>query len=370
VRRFLAQNYGPLAVSAVEYAATTSVARTKSRGGTERQLIVTAPVDIDKRFAVDAIDAPAAIAGRSLGEIAWSRLRRDKWAMAGAIVIILVVLLVIFAPLICNAFGVDPYINYADSHPELLDELGFPAGPFSSASWQHPFGVEPQTGRDLMARTLYGGRNSLIVGVLATAIGLSIGVILGIIAGLRGGWVDSLLSRTMDVLLAFPVLLFAIALLVILGQTTWYNNSLAIQIIVVTFIIGFFAWPYYGRLIRGQVLSLREKEFVDAARSIGAPNSRIIFKELLPNLLPTVLVLATLAIPTNILAEAGLSFLGVGVLPPTPTWGGMINDALGSLQLDPFYMFVPGVAIFIVVLAFNLFGDGLRDATDTRASDL
>ena len=331
---------------------------------------VTAPVDIDKRFAVDAIDAPAAIAGRSLGEIAWTRLRRDKWAMAGAIVIVIVLLLVIFAPLICNAFGVNPYTNYADSQPDLLDELGFPAGPFSNASWQHPFGVEPQTGRDLMARTLYGGRNSLIVGVLATFIGLSIGVILGIIAGLRGGWVDSLLSRTMDVLLAFPVLLFAIALLVILGQTSWYSSSLVWQILVVTFIIGFFAWPYYGRLIRGQVLSLREKEFVDAARSIGAPNSRIIFKELLPNLLPTVLVLATLAIPTNILAEAGLSFLGVGVLPPTPTWGGMINDALSCLNLDPFYMFVPGMAIFIVVLAFNLFGDGLRDATDTRASDL
>ena len=346
------------------------MAWTKSRGGTERQLIVTAPVDIDKRFAIDAIDAPAAIAGRSLGEIAWTRLRKDKWAMAGAIVIFIVLLLVIFAPLICNAFGVDPYTNYADSHPELLDELGFPAGPFSNASWQHPFGVEPQTGRDLMARTLYGGRNSLIVGVLATAIGLSIGVILGIIAGLRGGWVDSLLSRTMDVLLAFPVLLFAIALLVILGQTSWYSASLVWQILVVTFIIGFFAWPYYGRLIRGQVLSLREKEFVDAARSIGAPNSRIIFKELLPNLLPTVLVLATLAIPTNILAEAGLSFLGVGVLPPTPTWGGMINDALSCLNLDPFYMFVPGMSIFIVVLAFNLFGDGLRDATDTRASDL
>jgi ABC-type dipeptide/oligopeptide/nickel transport system permease subunit len=331
---------------------------------------MTAPIDIDERFAIDAIDAPAAIAGRSLGEIAWRRLRKDKWAMVGAVTILIVLLLVIFAPLICKLVGVDPYTNYADSHPELLDELGFPAGPFSNASWQHPFGVEPQTARDLMARTLYGGRNSLIVGVLATVLGLSIGVILGIIAGLRGGWIDSMLSRTMDVLLAFPVLLFAIALLVIVGQTAWYRESVFWQIIVVTFIIGFFAWPYYGRLIRGQVLSLRDKEFVDAARSIGAPNSRIIFKELLPNLLPTVLVLATLAIPTNILAEAGLSFLGVGVLPPTPTWGGMINDALGSLQLDPFYMFVPGMSIFIVVLSFNLFGDGLRDATDTRASDL
>jgi len=331
---------------------------------------MTAQVDIDKRFAVDAIDAPAAIAGRSLGEIAWRRLRKDKWAMAGAVTVVIVIFLVVFAPLICNLVGVNPYANYADSHPELLDELAFPAGPFSNASWEHPFGVEPQTGRDLLARTLYGGRNSLIVGVLATVIGLSIGVILGIIAGLRGGWIDSLLSRTMDVLLAFPVLLFAIALLVIIGQTAWYRESVFWQIVVVTFIIGFFAWPYYGRLIRGQVLSLREKEFVDAARSIGAPNSRIIFKELLPNLLPTVLVLATLAIPTNILAEAGLSFLGVGVLPPTPTWGGMINDALSCLSIDPWYMFVPGMAIFIVVLAFNLFGDGLRDATDTRASDL
>ena len=331
---------------------------------------MTAPVDVDKRFAVDAIDAPAAIAGRSLGEIAWSRLRRDKVAIAGLVLVILIALAVIFAPLICKVVGVNPETNYADLHPDLLDAVSFPNGPFSNASWEHPLGVEPGTGRDLLARTLYGGRNSLIVGLLATFVGISMGVVAGIVAGFRGGWIDSLISRTMDVFLAFPVLLFSIALLVILGRTSWYSQSLVWQIIVVTFILGFFGWPYVGRLVRGQILSLREKEFVDASHSIGASNSRIVFKELLPNLTPTVLVLVTLTIPANIIAEAGLSYLGVGVLPPTPTWGGMLNDALSALTIDPFYMFVPASAIFLLVLGFNLFGDGLRDATDTRAGRL
>lgn len=305
-----------------------------------------------------------AIAGRSLTQIAWSRLRRDKVALAGAVMIIILVLVALFAPLICKIVGVDPYSLYTDK----LDEFGFPDGPWGNASWQHPFGIEPSVGRDVFARTIYGARYSLTIAVLATVLAVGLAVIFGTLAGFRGGWVDTAISRTMDVLLAFPVLIFSIAFLVIIGQTPAYQGSVTYQMAFLTFVIGFFGFPYIGRIIRGQVLSLREKEFVDASRSIGASNGRILFKELLPNLLPIILVYATLIIPSNILAEAALSFLGVGLQPPTPTWGQMMSDALTSFQVAPFYMAVPGMAIFLSVLAFNLFGDGLRDAFDPRGS--
>jgi ABC-type dipeptide/oligopeptide/nickel transport system permease subunit len=305
-----------------------------------------------------------AIAGRSPTQIAWSRLRRDKVALAGAVMIIILVLVAVFAPLLCHIVGVDPEKLYTDQ----LDEFGFPAGPWGNASWQHPFGIEPAVGRDVFARTVYGARYSLTIAVLATVLAVGLAVILGTLAGFRGGWIDTAISRTMDVLLAFPVLIFSIAFLVIIGQTPAYQGSVVFQMAFLTFVIGFFGFPYIGRIIRGQVLSLREKEFVDASRSIGASNGRILVKELMPNLLPIILVYSTLIIPSNILAEAALSFLGVGLQPPTPTWGQMMSDALTSFQVAPFYMAVPGMAIFFSVLAFNLFGDGLRDAFDPRGS--
>jgi peptide/nickel transport system permease protein len=320
----------------------------------------TEPRGGDSTAMIDEV-APE-IAGRSLGQIAWSRLRKDKVAIAGAVMIVLFVLMAVLAPVICAIFNVDPY----STHSELLDDLGFPNGPFAGASWQHPLGIEPQIGRDILARVVYGARYSLIIALLATLLTVVVGVIAGIIAGFRGGFIDTLISRSMDILLAFPVLLFSIAFLVVVGQTDWYKNSVFWQVLFLTFVIGFFGWPYIGRIIRGQVLSLREKEFVDAARSLGASNGRILFKELLPNLAPIILVYATLIIPTNILAEAAFSFLSVGLQPPTPTWGQMLSDSIPTFQLVPFYMFVPGVAIFLCVLAFNLFGDGLRDAFDPK----
>ncbi|MCA0329928.1 MAG: ABC transporter permease [Actinobacteria bacterium] len=326
---------------------------------------MTAPLDtapLDDAPAVAA--AEPQIAGRSLGQIAWGRLRRDKVALVGAGMIIFFVLVAIFAPLLCAIFDVDPETNYTDQ----LDDLGFPDGPWANASWDHPFGVEPGLGRDIFARTVYGARYSLTIALLATVLTVGLGVVAGIIAGFRGGWMDTLISRSMDILLAFPVLLFSIAALVIVGQAQWYKESVLYQILFMTFVIGFFGWPYIGRIIRGQVLSLREKEFVDAARSLGASTNRILFKELLPNLLPIILVYSTLIIPTNILAEAALSFLGVGLQPPTPTWGQMLSDSRASLQLVPSYVAVPGMAIFLCVLAFNLFGDGLRDAFDPKGT--
>jgi len=202
--------------------------------------------------------------------------------------------------------------------------------------------------------------------VLAIAIGVTVGVL----AGFFGGWVDAVLARIMDILLAFPVLLFSIALLVIL-RTIGEIGPLAgntLSYVALVAIIGGFGWAYPARIIRGQALSLREKEFVEAARSLGARNGRIVFKELLPNLVAPILVYATLLLPVNILVEAGLSYLGVGLNPPTASLGQMIDQASRVMRIDPTYLLIPGVTIFITVLAFNLFGDGLRDAIDPKSS--
>jgi ABC-type dipeptide/oligopeptide/nickel transport system permease subunit len=183
---------------------------------------------------------------------------------------------------------------------------------------------------------------------------------------LFGGWVDAVISRLMDMFLAFPLLVFALALAGVFPDEAFGLSGNALRIALLVFIIGFFNWPYIGRIVRGQTLSLRHREFVDAARSLGARRPYIMFTELLPNLVAPILVYATLLIPTNILFEAALSFLGVGIRPPTPSWGGMLSDAVVYYTV-PHFMLWPGLAIFVTVLAFNLFGDGLRDALDPRA---
>jgi peptide/nickel transport system permease protein len=191
---------------------------------------------------------------------------------------------------------------------------------------------------------------------------------MGVIAGYFGGWVDAIISRAMDIFLAFPLLVFALALVGLL--TTFNVTAEGYRILVLVIIIGLVNWPYIGRIIRGQTLSLREREFVDAARSLGARGPYILFRELLPNLVAPILVYSTLLIPVNILFEAALSYLGVGIIPPTPSWGGMLSDAVnnGYYSIDPMFMIIPGLAIFLTVMAFNLFGDGLRDALDPRSS--
>ncbi len=307
------------------------------------------------------------IKGRSLGQIAWAHLRQDKIAMAGAVVIVIIILIALFAPLITKIFGVDP----DTFNTNLLDRsTGLPNGPLSGMSWEHPLGLEPVNGRDILARIVYGARVSLIIAFSATILSTLIGVTLGVIAGYFGGWVDTVTSRFMDIMLAFPVLLFSIAILVIFQSVDNFAglSGNTLRMVLLISIIGFFSWAYIGRIVRGQTLSLREKEFVEASRSLGSRNGRLLFKELLPNLLAPILVYATLTIPTNILTEAALSFLGVGVQPPTASWGQMLSSATGIFSVDPFYMVVPGMAIFITVLAFNLFGDGLRDAIDPKSS--
>jgi ABC-type dipeptide/oligopeptide/nickel transport system permease subunit len=301
------------------------------------------------------------IEGRSLGQIAWMRLRRDKVAMGGGIVVVFLILVAIVGPHL---------VQNPDLFNSSLIDPTFqrPTGAFGGISLAHPLGVEPGNGRDLLARIVDGAQYSLLIAFLATVLAVGIGTFFGVVAGYVGGWVDSLIARAMDVFLAFPLLVFALALAGVIPNTAFGLSGNSLRIAVLIFVIGFFNWPYMGRIIRGQTLSLREREFVDAARSLGARGPYILFRELLPNLVAPILVYATLLIPTNILFEAALEYLGVGLYVPTPTWGQMLSNAVlnGYYSIDPEYMLVPGLAIFITVMAFNLFGDGLRDALDPR----
>jgi ABC-type dipeptide/oligopeptide/nickel transport system permease subunit len=326
---------------------------------------MSAPIEASAGAAEATPDAGAgrrAIRGRSPGQIAWMRLRRDKVALAGGIVVLLAVAVAIVGPFVVQ--NPDVY------HPGLINSTyNRPNGSFGGISLAHPLGVEPQTGRDMLARIVVGAQYSLLIGFLATALAVVIGALMGVIAGYFGGWVDSLIARLMDVFLAFPLLVFAIALVGVIPGTFFGVSGNTLRVGLLVFIIGFFAWPYMGRIVRGQALSLREREFVDAARSLGARGPYILFRELLPNLVGPILVYSTLLIPTNILFEAALDYLGVGLIPPTPSWGQMLSSAVvnGFYYTDPMYMIIPGVAIFITVIAFNLFGDGLHDALDPRS---
>jgi peptide/nickel transport system permease protein len=330
-------------------------------------VLVTAPLDVpgasEAQPEAVAEAGGVAVAGRSLGQIAWARLKRDRVAMAGGAVVLLLIVIAIFAPVIVKWLGHPP----DEFHQDLIDATtATPIGKWGGISTDFLFGLEPLNGRDLFSRIIYGSRISLLIAFLSTLVSVIIGVTLGVVAGYFGGWIDAVISRLMDLFLAFPLLIFAIALGGVIPDQAFGLRGDTLRIALLIFIIGFFSWPYIGRIIRGQTLSLREREFVDAARSLGARSPHILFKELLPNLVAPILVYSTLLIPTNILFEAALAFLGVGVRPPTPTWGGTLYEATKYYQIAPHFMLVPGIAIFVTVMAFNLFGDGLRDALDPR----
>jgi ABC-type dipeptide/oligopeptide/nickel transport system permease subunit len=260
---------------------------------------VTAPLDASSAAETAApeavlVGAGGPIAGRSLGQIAWMRLKRDKVAIGGAAVILFLVLVAIFAPIVVRLLGHPPN----EYHQDLInDELGISDRPFGGASWDFLFGLEPVNGRDLFSRVVYGSRISLLIAFLATTLSVTIGVVLGVTAGFFGGLIDTLISRTMDVFLAFPLLVFAIALVGVVPESAFGLSGNGLRIALLVFIIGFFNWPYIGRIVRGQTLSLREREFVDAARSLGARAPYILFRELLPNLVAPILVYFTLLIP-------------------------------------------------------------------------
>ena len=304
------------------------------------------------------------VAARTPMQLFWRRFRRDRVALVALGIIVLLVLVAIFAPLIVKALGLP---GPDDPRKSTLDSFGLPTGPSSA----HPFGVD-NIGRDVFARTLYGARVSLVVAIVATAISVVIGTIAGMFAGFYRGWVDTLISRSVDVLLAFPILLLGIGVASACsfgkgGAAGCAGGLIKPGVSLVIFVIAFVNWTYIARIIRGQVLSLRESQFVEAARSLGASNTRIVFREILPNLVAPIIVYSTLVIPQNILFEAALSFLGVGVQPPQASWGKMIADAQDSFDTAWWFLTFPGLALLITVLAFNLVGDGMSDALNPRS---
>jgi peptide/nickel transport system permease protein len=305
------------------------------------------------------IEAP--VAGKSPWQLFWARFKKDKAALLGLALIIMLAVLALTAPLIAKLVGHGPNELFSR---EMTDEFGLPKGP----NGDFLFGAD-RPGRDVFVRVVYGARTSLMVAVIATGFAVFVGVILGTIAGYFGGKIDTLISRTIDVILSMPILLFAIGIAAACGATAsgCLGGLIKPGLWVVIFIIALFSWPYIARIVRGNTLSIREKEFIEAARSLGAGNVRIMFREVLPNLVAPIIVYATLIIPNNILFEAALSFLGLGVPQTTPSWGRMLADAASIFDVAWWLMVFPGIFLITTTLAFNLLGDGLRDAFDPRS---
>jgi peptide/nickel transport system permease protein len=319
---------------------------------------VTSTIDLARESTAEA--DVAGIEARSPLELFWRRLRTDRVAMVSLGFIVFLVLVAVCAPLIIKLVGARPPNQQSTKY---LDSFGTPTGP----SRHNIFGADP-LGRDVFSRVLYGARVSLEVAIIATALSVFIGVVAGMFSGFYRGWVDTAISRAIDVLLAFPILLLALGLAAACSLGNGCLGGLIKPgLTVVIFVIAFVNWTYIARIIRGQVLSLREKEFVEAARSLGASNTRIVFREVLPNLVAPIIVYSTLIIPQNILFEAALSFLGVGVQPPNASWGAMLADATEIFDTAWWYMVFPGAALLLTVLAFNLLGDGLQDALNPKA---
>ena len=308
--------------------------------------------------------AGAVTGGRSLREIVWARLGRDRIAMLCLAVLILYFVIAVIGPVLIP----DPALIFDGS--AISDFGGRPKGEFGGISATHPLGVEWGTGRDILAQLIYGLRISLIIATSATLITVAIGTVVGIVAGYTGGWTDNLIGRFMDLVLAFPFLLIVLALS---GVLTDRLTDLGVpagnpsRVIYLILVLSVFGWPYLSRIVRGQVLSLREREFVEAAVAMGATKRRILFTEILPNLWAPILVYATLTLPAYIGTEAALSFLGVGVLPPETTFGAMLASSVSYFNVVPTYLFIPGTILVVLVVSFNIFGDALRDALDPKA---
>lgn len=331
---------------------------------------VSRPLSPDGPANVTVVPAHA----RSLLATAWLRIRRSKIALLSLCVVVAIVLFAVLAPVLSAWSGNDPFTS--NTGPDVLDDYetpGLPLPGYMYPSEQHWLGVEPGLGRDLFARLAHGGQVSLTIALLSTVVSVVLGTVLGAAAGYFGGKTDAIISRIMDLFLAFPHLLLVLSLTPILQsrlRDTALGQGSFLPMASLVIILGFFGWAYLARIVRGQVLSLREREFVDAARSFGASHLSVLFRQIIPNVMGVVLVYATMLIPTNISAEAALSFLGVGVRDPTPSWGQMLNAAQsGNWYLsDPWFLAVPGVILIVTVLAFNLLGDAVRDALDPKAS--
>jgi peptide/nickel transport system permease protein len=320
-------------------------------------------VEVPGRLPDTEGGGPEAIVGLSPSQLFWRRFARDRFAIAGVITLVIIGLLAIFAPLIASRIA---HHGPNDLFPfSMVDANGVPAGP-NTAFW---FGAD-NAGRDLFVRVLYGARTSLIIAFFATGIEMVIGVALGLIAGFYRGKVDTAISRFSDVVLSLPALLLSLGIVSACGfqKNGCLGGLIKPGLLLVSYVIALFSWPYIARIVRGQVLSLREKEFVESARSLGASNGRIMFREILPNIVSPIIVYTSLIIPSNILFEAALSFLGIGVPVSTPSWGRELSDATSLFEVAWWMMVFPGVFLLATTLAFNLMGDGLRDALDPRAA--
>jgi peptide/nickel transport system permease protein len=294
--------------------------------------------------AVVAVAAPAREVAESPFAQGVRRLRRSVTALVGVAIVAVLLVVAIFADAL------------APQSPTTNDQ----SKTFARPSWDHPLGTD-QLGRDMLSRVIHGTRISLIVGVSSVVLALFIGVPFGMIAGFYGGRVDSVVMRVMDLILAFPIYLLAIILMVIFMPTAGFIGT-----IKVTGAIAIVRIPIYARLVRGSVLSIKEKEYVEACRALGVRDPWILFRHVLPNCLAPIIVTTTLGIATSIIVEATLSFLGLGMQPPTPSWGWDLKANVAFIQANPWLSLFPGLAIFVTVLGFNLFGDGLRDALDPR----
>lgn len=283
------------------------------------------------------------LTSRTLWQDAWRRLKKNKLAITSLIVIVLITLIAIFAPLLA------PYDPYAT---DIYNKLSGPTP-------EHIMGTD-SIGRDVFSRIIYGTRISLLVGVICEAIAVPIGVILGCIAGYYGGWLDTVISRLIEVLGSFPFIIFALCIMFMIGP----------GVLNIFVALGAIGWLGHARQIRAAVIQLKNAEFIEAAKASGATDFQIIFKHLIPNCLSTVIVVATIDIPGDIMYEATLSYIGLGIQPPEPSWGSMIAEAQNYLRQIPTFSIFPGLAIMIVVLAFNTFGDGLRDALDPKLKNL
>lgn len=280
--------------------------------------------------------------------LAWRQLKRDRGALLGGALVLLLVLVAIFAPVLAPH---DPTEQFRDGL--TLDGQPIPSTLVTNGTWRFPLGTDPN-GRDLLSRIVYGARVSLVVGVLANLLALTIGVLVGASAAFFRDPVESVLMRFTEIMLAFPMLLLAMALVAILKPS----------IFIIIGVIGLVYWTWLARVIYGQVVSLRERDFVIAAEAVGVPRFRTLFRHIMPQLVPTIIVWGTLGIATNVMLEASLSYLGIGVQPPTPSWGGMIQQGQSYYRTAPWLVIFPGLAILLTVFAFNLLGDGLRDALD------
>jgi peptide/nickel transport system permease protein len=343
---------------------------------------VTSPIDIEgggSSVVVDGEPEPKTkpedekLIGRSPGQLMWLRFKRDRAGVLSAYIVIFFFAIGLLAPLIAKLYGKNPYTVYADERPELFDSAGVPVQPNGGISGEFWFGLEPGNGYDVFTKLLYGIRNSLGISLAVTLATVITGILLGVAAGYLGGKTDFWISRVIDFLLAIPSQLFFIAsmpVVVSLFVSPRDETPVYVRVVAMISVMWILGWMSLARILRGTALALREREFVEAAKVSGARPGRIIRKEILPNLVTPILVQATYMLPNFVTAEAGLSFLGVGLVEPTPDWGQMFSKAATELvmQNDITYMFFPGISMIIFIVAFNLLGDSVRDAFDPKTA--